>query len=209
DRNSSEYDLWILETSTKQLTRFTVNKNVSDSGAWSWDGTKIAYNGNGTLFVKSVNGGEPEKKIFQDNQDFHIFSWSPDGKLIFYNRQNPAGDADIYSVSVAGNEKPVSILATTNDEQEPELSPDGKWIAYRSDATGLPEIYVCPYPGCNRQWKISTGGAIFEFWKKDGSELYYQFQNRVMVVTVKAGNEFQFASPRLLFTLPPNTYLDV
>jgi len=210
DRNSQKYDIWILQTLTKQLTRFTVDRSVDDIGTWSPDQSELAFTSSRTLVIKTLNGIAADKNLIQENQDLHPISWSPDGKLIFFHRQNIRGDADIYVVSPSGTEKPRTIIATTSDEQMPRISPDGKWLAYKSNATGQYEIYVCPFPGCNRQWKISNGGADVEFWKRDGSELYYQFQNRLMATHLKiTANEFQFDSPRLLFTVPRNTSVDI
>jgi len=209
DRNAGRYDLWILDASTRQVTRFTRDRDVADSGVWSPDQSQIAYASKGTMYLKSVSGAA-EKELVREDRDFHLFSWSPDGKLIIYSRQNAAGDSDLYAVPLSGSEKPHAILATPNDEGTPSLSPDGKWLAYTSDSTGQVEFYVCPFPDCDRQWKVSNSGSVeLGFWSKDGARLYYQFQNRIMAAQLKANKgEFQFSPPALLFTVPRNTRVD-
>ncbi len=211
DRNAGKYDLWILETSRRQLTRLTVYREVAETGVWSPDQSRIAYSSvNYAIFLKSVSGRAQEERLIQEDRSLGVSNWSPDGKFILYSRQNARGDNDLCALPVSGDRKPLAILATPYDENGPRISPDGKWLAYQSNATGQFEIYVCPFPTCNRQWKVSTGGGDVAFWRKDGSELYYQFQNRVMAVQVKGtGSEFQFASPNLLFTVPRNTAIDV
>ncbi|HJZ11421.1 MAG TPA: hypothetical protein VJ521_04685, partial [Acidobacteriota bacterium] len=210
DRKAGKYYLWILEASTLQVTRLTVDRDAEDAGVWSPDQSEIGYISNRTLFRKTVNEGGPEKKLIQEDRDFHPYSWTPDGKLILYQKQNAKGDADLWAMPVSGDGKPIVILSTPYNENRPDISPDGKWLSYLSNATGRFEVYVCPFPGCNRQWRVSTGGADWAFWRKDVGQLYYQFQNRVMAVQVKAtGSEFQFGAPSLLFTVPRNTTIDV
>ncbi len=211
DRNAGKYDLWILETATRQLTRLTVNRDVAETGVWSPDQSRIAYSSkNYTIFVRSVSGAASEERLIQEDRYPVIESWSPDGKFILYERQNAGGDDDLCALPVSRDAKPRVILATPYEENFPRISPDGRWLAYRSNATGQVEIYVCPFPDCNPQWKVSTGGGDVAFWRRDGSELYYQVQNRVMAVQVKAtAGELQFGSPRLLFKVPRNTSIDV
>jgi dipeptidyl aminopeptidase/acylaminoacyl peptidase len=71
DRNAGKYDLWILQTSTRQFTRFTVYRDVEDPGVWSPDQSRIAYISNRTLFVRPVSGAESERRIIQEDRDFH------------------------------------------------------------------------------------------------------------------------------------------
>ena len=39
------------------------------------------------------------------------------------------------------------------------FSPDGHWLAYFSDETGQPEVYVVPFPGPGGKYQISHGGG--------------------------------------------------
>ena len=79
-------------------------------------------------------------------------------------------------------------------------SPDGRWIAYRSDKSGTDEIYVRPFPASTEEeWPISAGGARYAMWAKNGHELFYETPNRkIMLVDYKAhGNVFDYGKPRL------------
>ena len=63
------------------------------------------------------------------------------------------------------------------------FSPDGRWVAYHSDESGRPEVYVRPFvppgatgtaaPTAGGQWQVSTAGGIHPVWRSDGKELYY------------------------------------
>jgi serine/threonine-protein kinase len=66
---------------------------------------------------------------------------------------------------------------------DPMFSPDGKWIAFVSNKSGRPEVYVKPYPGPAGEWMISSGpgGARFPTWSRTRNEIFYTtFQGEIM-----------------------------
>jgi serine/threonine-protein kinase len=80
------------------------------------------------------------------------------------------------------------------------FSPDGRWIAYRSNESGTSEVYVRPFPGGRGgKWQISTGGGLYGIWSNNGRELFYETaDNRIMVVDYTAnGDSFVSGKPRL------------
>src|SRR5207249_3264593 len=81
----------------------------------------------------------------------------------------------------------------------PTFSPDGRWIAYRSDESGRDETYVRPFPGPGGKWQISTGGGTNPTWSRTRHELFYGTPDqRIMVApyTVE-GDSFRAEKPRL------------
>ena len=62
------------------------------------------------------------------------------------------------------------FLQTRFDESRPQISPDGKWIAYQSNESGRYEIYVQPFPAGPGTWQISTDGGELPRWRGDGQE---------------------------------------
>src|SRR5207302_2109609 len=86
------------------------------------------------------------------------------------------------------------------------VSPDSRWVAYRSNESGKAEIYVRPFPpgaGRTGKWLVSSNGGGFARWRGDGKELFYATQDRkFMAVDVTVGPVFQSAAPRVLFTVP-------
>ena len=70
------------------------------------------------------------------------------------------------------------------------VSPDGRWLAYVSDESGQPEIYVAPFPEVQGKTAISTGGGTRPFWRADGQELFYLgADGSVMAATMTASRE--------------------
>jgi hypothetical protein len=59
-------------------------------------------------------------------------------------------------------------------ESHPALSPDGRWLAYASDESGRPEVYLTDFPAHGGRWQISTDGGTAPAWAPHGSTLYFQ-----------------------------------
>jgi hypothetical protein len=81
----------------------------------------------------------------------------------------------------------------------PQISPDGKWLAFSSDESGRPEIYVSPFPGPGGKIAISTEGGTEPHWSRDGRELFYRQDDRMMAVAITPGSLLTASSPRMLF----------
>jgi serine/threonine-protein kinase len=103
-------------------------------------------------------------------------SWTPDGKELVFTRgySSLGGNTDIYAVSVDQPDKVRPVVATPADERFPEISPDGKWLAFTANDSGRPEVYVQPYPGPGPRVTVTTGGAEDPAWSKNGNELFYR-----------------------------------
>ncbi len=75
------------------------------------------------------------------------------------------------------------------------FSPDGTWLAFNSDESGSPEIYVARWPGARDRVRVSTSGGQFPRWAQDGRELFYLSSAGLMSVPVSRD---QPGSSRLL-----------
>src|SRR5262249_18354663 len=90
-----------------------------------------------------------------------------------------------------------------------KVSPDGRWIAYRSDESGRSEVYISSFPKPAGKLQVSTAGGVTPRWRRDGRELYYLAPDRMlMAVELKqAGGSLQVASIRPLFEMLRTMYL--
>jgi len=97
------------------------------------------------------------------------------------------------------------LLETSSREYHAQISPDGQWLAFVSDQTGRPEIYVQSFPEPGRRWQISTSGGEEPRWARNGKELFFRDRERMMAVPIETTPTFKSAQPELLFR---STYQD-
>jgi hypothetical protein len=86
----------------------------------------------------------------------------------------PGTQRDLWTLSLASPDPvPEIYLATPDHEAWARFSPDGEWVAYQSDASGLYEIYLDTFPKPSERVIISIGGGVYPQWRGDGRELFY------------------------------------
>jgi Tol biopolymer transport system component len=199
----------VYDSQRNTMTPLTFKLQLSLFPVWMPDGKHIVFAaaaGTGTTlqWIRSDGAGEPQP-LLESKTVLRPYSFSPDGKRLAFGESRPEGESDLWTLPLDLSDpehpkagKPQLFLRTIADEYEPAFSPDGRWIAYRSNATGFAEIYVQPFPGPGGKWLISTGGGRHPVWSRNGRELFYQAQDfRIMVATYSAkGDSFAADKPR-------------
>ena len=158
-------------------------------------------------WIRSDVTGDPQR-ILENPNFVRPWSFSPDGRRLAYIGRGPETGFDLWvlplDITDAGHPKPGKpepFLRTLAYEMVPQFSPDGRWIAYRSNESGSFEIYVRPYPAGSgvRWWRISNGGGLYAFWANNGRELFYETaDNRIMAMDYTVdGASFLAGKPRL------------
>lgn len=127
--------------------------------------------------------------------------WGRDAQVLASpDRPNITADVEMLSLD---DRKVTPLLQTTFGEQNPDVSPDGRWIAYESNESGSNEIYVRPFPAIDGgRWQVSTGGGTRPVWARSGRELFYLVGAdavRMMALPVQSGATFSAGSPQKLF----------
>ena len=129
-------------------------------------------------------------------------SWTPDGASLVFVQSTAASDNDIWVLPMDGDGEQWMFRGTESDETQAMLSPDGNWIAYRSDASGRDEIYVEPFPDGGLPRLVSSGGGTEPVWARDMSELFYRNGTSVMAVSLVVGSGLIAGVPMQLFDGP-------
>jgi serine/threonine protein kinase len=195
-------DIWIWDTVRETMTRLTFNEG-SEFPLWSLDGQRVAFwsFGNSAVYWKAADGsGEDEKLASALNRALIPLSWSSDGKTLVTKEGTPNTSSNIGSISMEGDHKLGVLLQEKYDEDQPEISPDGRWMAYTSNESGRGEIYVRPFPDVNKgRWQISTAGGDSPLWSRNGREIFYRSGDVVMAVAVGADPTFKTGKPETLF----------
>lgn len=127
-------------------------------------------------------------------------SWSADGStLVFDYRVARAWHIGLLDLEGEPSWRP--LLNTEADEQQSAISPDGRWLAYVSDQSGQPEVYVQRFPELGARRQISTDGGYTPEWSPNGDELLYRVptSRAVMSVSIRPDAELIVGPPEQLF----------
>ena len=208
DQKANNVDVWIESTTGAGNSRFTFDPSEEVVAVWSRDGSKLAYRNAGgdgpTLLLKPATGLERERKRFNlpssSMDDLIPNSWSVDDQQILFTRQVTSGEY-LELLPVAGGE-PTRFLTSKGSESNGQISPDGKWVAYASDESGVWEIYVTSFPGAAGKWQVSRGGGTEPRWRGDGKEVFYIAPSgMLMAVEVNGESIFATGTPAPLFQI--------
>ena len=136
--------------------------------------------------------------LFESDEPKWPEDWTGDGQFILYVSPNPATKFSLLPIN--GDHKPKLLLETPFQIDEPHISPDGRWLAYYSEESGRPEIYVQPFQEPGEKLRISTNGGLQPRWRGDGKELFYlALDGTMMAVPFRAGTTLEPSIPQSLF----------
>jgi eukaryotic-like serine/threonine-protein kinase len=204
---SAMSDIWLHDLVRRTTMRLTFT-GVNTRPVWSPDGSRIAFHsqldGNVNPHAKAVNGIGGEETLDNDPRINSLTDWSRDGRYLIEGVQDPKTGMDVWVIPQFGDRKPFPYLNTEYAEKLARLSPDGQWLAYVTNESKRPEVYVQTFPEHNGKWQISTNGGDYPVWSRDGRELYFiGLDHKLMAVAVnRNGKSFQAAVPEPLFEMP-------
>ncbi len=204
-----QVDIWTYDLFRKTLNRLTDSPSWDAYPLWEPDMRWMAFSsmrdGLASIYRQDLRNGTVEKLV-ADPYPTYPNSWSPDGRLLAYEEENPQTGLDIWIYSIESRSRKV-FLRTPYNESNAEFSPDGRFIAYESGEAGeQAEVYVRPYPEINPRRKISANGGTSPRWSSDGKELFYRVAGKLMALNIETTPDLLPGAPRELFDGPYGTY---
>jgi Tol biopolymer transport system component len=202
-------DTWVLDLERGTALRLTSEPNEEFDPAWSPDGEQVIYVsdrlGFFDLYERPAAGGA-EKTLVTSQQDKVLPSVSPDGRRLLVSVSG--GGRFARMLLPYGGEKNAQNLSGDSrfSEQHPAFSPDGRWTAFDSNESGRREVYVQPFPeGPVRE--VSVGGGQFPVWSRDGSELFFEGRDGMLMATPlrPSSGRLEIGEPQPLFVLQLGT----
>jgi Tol biopolymer transport system component len=196
-------DLWIAELNRNTLSRFTLDG--STSGIWSPDGRKVLWVAkDGNRYLRSADGSGKDELLFTSPSrgTGYVEDWSSDGKRITFSERSDKGGNNIWLAEPGGDRKPYPYHESRFTESWNAISPDGLWMAYKSDQPGRFEILVESIPTGKGRWQISTEGGDWPVWRRDGKELFFSQGAKMMAVPIRLSKtSVESGKPQALFEL--------
>jgi Tol biopolymer transport system component len=204
ESGAANADIWVIDWNRGVSTQLTRDSGDNVNPVWAPDGKRIAFTsyrkGNADVYVKNADGVGDDTLLLGSASNEAVEDWSKDGKYLIYLQGDDAFQ-DIYALplSIDGkpNGNPIPIVKGHYRKDEPQLSYDGKWLAYTSDKTGGTfQVYVTSFPAASQEIQVSTDGGGQPRWQGDGKELYYRApDSTVMAVEIKAGTKIEAPNP--------------
>ena len=196
-------DLQVKQLDTGPQQRLTFEGAINRRPTWSPDGRFVTFLSNRAdqydIWTKRADASGDARLVLDWEQPINEVLYSPDGQWLIF-RDAPD---DIYGVPLAGDSVPVGLVTTEFSERYITLSPNGRWLAYVSDAGGREEVYVVPFPDAGSALTIvSTNGGTEPLWAHSGDELFYRNEaNQLVAVEVNADASFEVVQEEVLFSM--------
>ncbi len=196
ERGAASSDLWMLDTRRGLVSRFTDDADEDIFPLWARDTNRIIYtavrNGQCSIYQRHTGTGRKELLIPPQTEETFTCDTSPDGRSLVYQRMNAKTGWDIWALPLGGDGKPVPVVQTDADERTARLSPDGRWVAFVANTSGVFEVYVQPFPGPGRRLQVSTRGGDQPQWRADGAELFYiALDGKLTATSIKPAADHQ------------------
>jgi Tol biopolymer transport system component len=196
-------DVWIYDTARGTRTRLT-SERARLLPLWHPERAEVVFAEGAranTLVQQRADGGGAPQVLATNGYALYPSTWSADGRTLVLVADTPENGHDLMELP-AGAPEARPLLARAFNDHWARLSPDGRWLAYASDAAGTDDVYVARYPDMTKHTRVSTQGGTWPVWAPDGKALYYRQGNAVMAVAVATTPELVLGSPERLFTGP-------
>ena len=182
--DGKNYDVWVYDWVRDTLSRLTFDPAFDAVPVWTPDSRRIVFSssrsGQINLYWRRSDGSGEVQRLTQSENGQWAASWHPSGRLLAFHERRPDTGGDLMMLEVEGDEEtgwkpgtPTVFLSTPFNEWTPMFSADGRWVAYGSDESGQPEVYVRPFPGPGGRWQVSTGGEVGARWSRTRPERFY------------------------------------
>lgn len=205
-RLRESYELTLVNVGRSTTSRLAEGANALQA-SWTPDQSAIVFTdaqpaGTRIMRVAPREGAAAAPLLPNDTGRTTGPSITSDGHTLVYARILPDGSGDVYSRRLAtGIDHP--IVASPADEPAGRLSPDARWIAYHSNETGSPEVFIRSFPSGDIKQQVSRGGGYRSVWRRDGRELFYiSPDGDLMAASIALSTSLQVGTPIKLFRTP-------
>jgi len=206
DADSGVYDIWSIELARGTEARVTSGPGTNITPIVLADGRSMIYSkqtdGAPELIRRTIASGAEERLAPADAFQQAV-SITKDSRTLVYLQRADRGNWDIWTLSLEGARTPAPLIATSFNEADARLSPDDRLLAFVSNDTGRPEIYVAPFPQAAPKYRVSTQGGRLPRWAADRTLMYLSNDGRLMRAELTTDGGIRAGTPTSQFPAPP------
>ena len=194
--------VWVYDLAHQTRTR--IDDDESAWPVWAPDGRQLVFTlVRNRLALRSADGTGPAIQLPVQAPNISPWDWSADGRILYQSQDSVTGFDLAFlqkAESADGDWKSLPFLASPSSERSGRFSPDGRYVAYASDESGRPEVYVQSFPAGGVRTTISTSGGSAPIWSRDGKALFYvASDDEFVAVEVSTDGEFAVKGSTPLF----------
>ena len=198
-------DIWVADLARRTRERLT-REGFNNRPEWSPDGSRLLYTSSrapdNSLWLQAADGSADGTLLYHGAKPIREGVFTPDGRAVIFRWDTQDSNRDILLLPLGGELKPQPLVATVNDEKEPRVSPDSKWLAYMSNENGREEVYVRALSGTSGRMLVSDGGGTEPLWSRDSRTLYYRRGPSLYAVPVTGTPTLAVGARSLAFAGP-------
>jgi Tol biopolymer transport system component len=212
DAQTMTRDLWVYDIERSLRRRLTFGTGDEVLGVWSPDGQRILFNSQRAgrrldLFERAADGsGQPALVLESTEYDKMPTGYSPDSRiLVFGTLSRGIGPRAFLFWPADKRQRPFRMSSV--GEGMLRISPNGRWVAFRTNETGQTEIAVASFPDPGTTVQVSNGFGSWPRWRADGKEVFWVTENDFLMATEvdTTGPTVRVGRERKLFQLQART----
>jgi Tol biopolymer transport system component len=206
DADSGVYDIWSIDLARGTEERVTSGPGTNISPIVLADGQSMIYSkqtGGAPELTRRTLASGAEERLAPAEAFQQAVSITKDGRRLVYLQRADQGNWDVWTLSLEGARTPAPLIATSFNESDARLSPDDRLLAFVSNDTGRPEIYLTPFPQATPKYRVSTQGGRQPRWAADRTLMYLANDGRLMRVEVTTDGGIRAGTPTSKFPAPP------
>jgi Tol biopolymer transport system component len=200
-------DVWSIDMTRGFTSRLTFDPAAEVSPVWAPDSSRIVFQSQSTtapgLHAKQVNAATADETVLEGTGQFQspaATDWSRDGRFIAFTAPTTsARGLDIWMLPLSGDRKPFPFVEDPATDDQAVFSPDGRWVAYMSNESGQPQVYLRPFPAGTGKLQVSKSGGSQPVWRADGKELFFLAVDGTLMAAPVATISFELGTPQSLF----------
>ena len=216
--------VWMIDATRGSMSRVTTQPwqregvpLFSRDGRWlalaAVEGSSWSAERRESIVIMPSDLSRPEERLTTAERLLFPNSFTPDGSTLVYHTNTGEGvGSDLFAVAIHGDHAVRPLLQTPFNEGFADVSPDGRWIAYQTNRSGRPEIWVAPFPSMEGARQVSISGGTYARWSRDGRRLFFYQTNTIWSADFADGSAPVISKPAPYAQLPvvrPAGYFDV
>ncbi len=203
----NESSIWRFDLARGTRTRLTFpTSGFCDDPALSADGQRVAFAERASVRTIAATGAGGETVVLRRPWDALVAQWFPDGRSLLFTSPDTLGDRGrrhdmLWRLDLESGEPSALLASPSGAIRQPQLSPDGRWLAYSAQAERF-EVFVQDFPALSGRWQVSNRGGAMMRWRGDGREIFYlDYDGAMNAVPIEPrGPGLELGTPQSLFT---------